>query len=126
VVYLCAVFLGKTTTSTPSSQHDGQDDEGEGTQAAIASLVGGLVPALGASLGAAGSVAAGSWLSQVESVYRSVRTAEYFGPASRVCSRLTATGLAAFAAGGGGPCPHAFALSNTSSATWSRGLTTPA
>ena len=38
----------------------------------------------------------------------SVLTAEYFGPASAVCSRLTASGVNSFTAGGQGTCRHAF------------------
>lgn len=45
---------------------------------------------------------------QVRAVYRSVLTAEYFGPASAVCSRLTASGVKSFTAGGEGTCRHAF------------------
>jgi hypothetical protein len=71
--------------------------------------------ALAVSAAAAFSVAAppagavASSLTQVRMVYRGVLTAEYFGPSSRVCGRLTATGRAAFTAGGGGTCPHAYA-----------------
>lgn len=45
---------------------------------------------------------------EVRAVYRSVLTAEYFGPASAVCSRLTARGVKSFTAGGQGTCAHAF------------------
>jgi hypothetical protein len=47
-------------------------------------------------------------VSHVRAVYRSVLNAEYFGPASAVCSRLTASGLKSFTAGGQGTCRHAF------------------
>jgi hypothetical protein len=43
----------------------------------------------------------------VRAVYRKVLTAEYFGPASAVCSRLTATGVRSFTAGSG-TCTRAF------------------
>jgi hypothetical protein len=52
--------------------------------------------------------ATASPLTQVRSVYRTVLTAEYFGPSSAVCGRLTSSGRASFTAGGGGTCPHAF------------------
>jgi hypothetical protein len=75
-----------------------------------------LIAALGLGLGlgltgsgALPAAAAASPLSQVRTVYRSVLEAEYFGPASGVCSRLTASGRASFTAGGGGTCAHAFA-----------------
>jgi hypothetical protein len=45
---------------------------------------------------------------EVRAVYRSVLLAEYFGPASAVCSRLTARGVKSFTAGGQGTCTHAF------------------
>lgn len=45
---------------------------------------------------------------QVRSVYRKVLTAEYFGPASAVCSRLAASGKRAFTAGGARNCVAAF------------------
>lgn len=45
---------------------------------------------------------------QVRSVYRRVLTAEYFGPARAVCSRLAASGKRAFTAGGAGNCVAAF------------------
>lgn len=54
----------------------------------------------------AGAVA--SPLTQVRAVYRGVLSAEYFGPSSAVCGRLTSSGRASFAAGGGGTCSHAF------------------
>jgi hypothetical protein len=45
---------------------------------------------------------------QVRTVYREVLTAEYFGPASAVCSRLAASGRRAFTAGGARNCVAAF------------------
>ncbi len=51
---------------------------------------------------------AGGSTSQIRAVYRSVLTAEYFGPAGAVCSRLTAGGVKSFTAGGQGTCRHAF------------------
>jgi hypothetical protein len=45
---------------------------------------------------------------QVRAVYRSVLLAEYFGPASAVCSRLTTAGRKAFAYSGTGTCASAF------------------
>ncbi|HEY5197880.1 MAG TPA: hypothetical protein VIJ51_12725 [Solirubrobacteraceae bacterium] len=53
--------------------------------------------------------ASASSLSQVRTVYRGVLTAEYFGPSSGVCGRLSASGRASFTAGGGGTCAHVFA-----------------
>lgn len=53
--------------------------------------------------------ASASPLLEVRAVYRSVLDAEYFGPSSALCGRLTATGRAAFTAGGGGSCTQAFA-----------------
>jgi hypothetical protein len=53
--------------------------------------------------------AAASSATQVRSVYRAVLSAEYFGPSSAVCGRLSASGRASFTAGGGGTCSHAFA-----------------
>jgi hypothetical protein len=55
------------------------------------------------------STAVASSLTQVRSVYRGVLEAEYFGPSSGVCSRLTASGRASFEAGGAGTCARAFA-----------------
>ncbi len=56
--------------------------------------------------GAADATGAGA--TQVRAVYRSVLNAEYFGPASVLCSRLTASGLKSFTAGGQGTCLRAF------------------
>ncbi len=47
-------------------------------------------------------------VNQVRIVYRTVLTAEYFGPASGVCSHLSSAGVRSFTAGGGGSCTHAF------------------
>jgi hypothetical protein len=47
-------------------------------------------------------------VSRVRDVYRSVLDAEYFGPSSAVCSRLTASGVKSFTAGGQGTCRRAF------------------
>ena len=58
--------------------------------------------------GATASAAGGSPKAQVRAVYRSVLTAEYFGPASAVCSRLTRNGVRAFTAGNQTSCRHAF------------------
>jgi hypothetical protein len=67
----------------------------------------GTVAMSGATASASGSSP------QIRAVYRSVLTAEYFGPASAACSRLTASGVKAFTAGGQGTCRHAFdALQN--------------
>jgi hypothetical protein len=63
------------------------------------------IPAAGASAATPSSTS----LTQIRAVYRTVLTAEYFGPASGVCSHLTASGLKSFTAGGGGTCTHAFA-----------------
>jgi hypothetical protein len=52
--------------------------------------------------------ASSSPVTQVRAVYRSVLSAEYFGPESAVCSRLTASGVKSFTAGGQGTCRHAF------------------
>jgi hypothetical protein len=62
--------------------------------------------------GATASAAGGS-SPQIRAVYRGVLTAEYFGPAGAVCSRLTAGGVNSFTADGQGTCRHAFdALQN--------------
>jgi hypothetical protein len=63
----------------------------------------------GAGAAAIPAAAAASPVTQVRAVYRSVLTAEYFGPSSRVCGRLTPAGKASFTAGGGGTCAHAYA-----------------
>lgn len=44
---------------------------------------------------------------QVRALYRKVLTAEYFGPASAVCSSLTAAGVRSFT-GGRGSCTRTF------------------
>jgi hypothetical protein len=65
--------------------------------------------ALACGAGASGVAAAkGGAAPQVRAVYRSVLNAEYFGPESAVCSRLTRSGLQSFTAGGAGTCRHAF------------------
>jgi hypothetical protein len=63
-----------------------------------------------ASLASAGAVAqaSNSAPDQVRAVYRTVLLAEYFGPASAVCSRLTAAGVKSFTAGGAATCTAAF------------------
>ncbi len=68
-----------------------------------------LAIALGtfAMSGATAGAASGS-NPQIRAVYRSVLTAEYFGPASAVCSHLTTGGVNSFTAGGQGTCRHAF------------------
>ena len=64
-----------------------------------------------AAVAATGAVAeaSSSAVTQVRAVYRAVFTAEYFGPASAVCSALTATGVKSFTAGGTGTCQQTFA-----------------
>jgi hypothetical protein len=66
----------------------------------------GLALLLAASCSAA--AASSSAVEQVRAVYRAVLTAEYFGPASGVCSHLTPAGVRSFTAGGAGSCTHAF------------------
>jgi hypothetical protein len=62
-----------------------------------------------AALAAPGAAQASSSPStQVRAVYQTVLTAEYFGPASAVCSHLTAAGVKSFTAGGAGTCTKAF------------------
>jgi hypothetical protein len=64
---------------------------------------------VGASAANASSNTPASAVAQIKSVYRAVLSAEYFGPASELCSNLTAKGLAQFTtAAGGGSCLHAF------------------
>jgi len=65
-----------------------------------------LALTLGAGVGVA-SASSGA-VTQVRAVYRTVLSAEYFGPASAVCSHLTAAGVKSFTAGGAGTCTHAF------------------
>jgi hypothetical protein len=71
-----------------------------------------LVAALLAAAALFGSTAAGASSPQTEAVravYRKVLTAEYFGPARAVCSRLTARGKRSFAAASGASsCRAAF------------------
>ncbi len=73
-----------------------------------------LAIALGTvAIGGGAASAASPSSARIRAVYRSVLTAEYFGPASTVCSRLTARGVHSFTAGGQGTCRHAFdALQN--------------
>lgn len=59
-------------------------------------------------MGAQAAGASSSAVTRVRTVYRTVLTAEYFGPASGVCSHLTAAGIRSFTAGGAGSCRHAF------------------
>jgi hypothetical protein len=60
---------------------------------------------------AATAAASSSPAAQVKSVYRTVLTAEYFGPASGVCSHLTASGVHSYIAGGASSCTAAFKAS---------------
>lgn len=64
---------------------------------------------IGATAGAGAAEASSGAVTQVRAVYRTVLTAEYFGPASAMCSHLTAAGVKSFTAGGAGTCTHAFA-----------------
>jgi hypothetical protein len=48
-------------------------------------------------------------VARIVSVYQTVLNGEYFGPASAVCSHLTAQGVKSYTAGSGGSCAHAFA-----------------
>lgn len=57
---------------------------------------------------AAAAQAAGGAVTEIRAVYRTVLTAEYFGPAKAMCSNLTASGVKSFTAGGIGACPQAF------------------
>jgi len=59
--------------------------------------------------GATVAQASGGATTQIRAVYQSVLSAEYFGPASAECSKLTAAGVKSFTAGGAGTCQHAFA-----------------
>jgi hypothetical protein len=59
-------------------------------------------------LGASTAGAASGPVAQVRAVYRKVLTAEYFGPASAVCSRLARSGKRSFTAGGAPSCAAAF------------------
>jgi hypothetical protein len=67
---------------------------------------------LAASVGlaaAADAQSSGPAVTQIKSVYRAVLSAEYFGPASGVCSNLTAKGVAQFTLPAkDGSCTHAF------------------
>ena len=61
-----------------------------------------------AVVAAAPAAASGGAVTQIRSVYRTVFTAEYFGPASAVCSHLTAAGVKSFTAPDGITCTKAF------------------
>jgi hypothetical protein len=76
-----------------------------GFRVTIAAFV--LALATAAAGGVVADAATGA-RAQVRAVYRSVLTAEYFGPASAVCSRLSASGVKSFTAGGQASCTHAF------------------
>jgi hypothetical protein len=71
-------------------------------------IIGALLVLTTAAVGAQEAAASTNAVTQVRAVYRSVLTAEYFGPASGVCSHLTAAGVRSFTAGGAGSCRHAF------------------
>jgi len=71
-------------------------------------IVAALALAASASVAAAsGAPASIGAATQIRAVYRTVLTAEYFGPASAVCLHLTAAGVMSFTATGG-TCLHAF------------------
>jgi hypothetical protein len=70
--------------------------------------VGCLLALASAASGVAVAQASSAAVNQVRAVYRSVLLAEYFGPASGVCSRLTVAGVKSFTAGGAGTCTKAF------------------
>jgi hypothetical protein len=72
--------------------------------AAVAPVVG--VFLLGTQAEAAG--ASGTPSAPVRAVYRTVLTAEYFGPARAVCARLTTRGRRSFTAAGASSCWAAF------------------
>jgi hypothetical protein len=77
--------------------------------ALVATIVGTLLFAVstGTAPATAGTPAAG--VTQIKSVYRAVLTAEYFGPASEVCSNLTARGVKYFTLGDPGHgCVYVF------------------
>jgi hypothetical protein len=61
-----------------------------------------------AAVAAPVAAAAASPVTQVRVLYRAVLTAEYFGPASAVCWKLTAAGERSFTAGGFSTCTAAF------------------
>ena len=71
-------------------------------------LLGTAAIACMALIGASQASASSRPARQVRAVYRKVLTAEYFGPASAVCSRLAASGERAFTAGGASSCTAAF------------------
>ncbi|HEY5318851.1 MAG TPA: hypothetical protein VIJ20_12755 [Solirubrobacteraceae bacterium] len=66
------------------------------------------VATAGGAMDAAAAQASSPAVTAVRAVYRTVLTAEYFGPGSAVCSHLTAAGVKSFTAGGAGTCKHAF------------------
>lgn len=68
----------------------------------------GVIAVVGLGAGASASASGTSAVAQVREVYRQVLSAEYFGPASAVCSRLTASGVRSYTAGGEPNCPAAF------------------
>ncbi len=68
----------------------------------------GLLVLIGALSATGASAAAESAVAQVKAVYGEVLLAEYFGPASAVCSELTASGVRSFTAGGASSCTKAF------------------
>ena len=61
-----------------------------------------------AAIAASPVTIAASPATQVRALYRAVLTAEYFGPASAVCSKLTPAGERSFTAGGFSSCTAAF------------------
>ena len=68
-----------------------------------------LAGATCAAIGAAPAGASAGAVGQVKSLYKSVMLAEYFGPASGVCSHLTAKGKKAYELeASAGTCPAAF------------------
>jgi hypothetical protein len=66
-----------------------------------------VLAAAGAAPGGA-AASSGAAATKVRAVYRTVLEAEYFGPASTVCSRLTARAVKSYTAGGAGTCAKAF------------------
>jgi hypothetical protein len=61
-----------------------------------------------ATAGGALARASSRAVTQIRAVYRAVLSAEYFGPAKAVCSRLTPAAVRSFTAGGRTTCKHAF------------------
>jgi hypothetical protein len=68
-----------------------------------------LIAVAGLGVAVVRAQAAAGPAGEVRTVYRSVLSAEYFGPASAVCGRLSARGRASFSAGGQRSCTQAFA-----------------